>query len=91
MSDLTQAIIAVIKPNEYLCKNKIMSDNKNMDKPPYAMFIMVAILILIAIVLIIKEALTGLFLFLSDGGWVWLIVVIGFFTFVALVMHAAGK
>ena len=64
-----------------------MADN-NLQKPPTgALMLVMALLVVFAVVLIVG-IIKGFSAFISDGGWIWLLVIGGLALFVYLVSKA---
>lgn len=62
----------------------------NMEKPPFLLMGITAVLVLIFLIMAIINTAKGIVYFMQDGGWAWILVVLGLIVFVALV-HNAGR
>lgn len=66
-----------------------MEENKD-TKGSWIMWPAIIIIAIFAIMIIVNVG-EGLYYFMSDGGWKWLLVVGGLIVFALLVAHAKGE
>ena len=68
-----------------------MNDDNNKKEHPVLILTLAIICIATLIIFVVKDIATVVFLALSEGGWKWLLVIVGLVVFSLLIMSNERK